>query len=54
MSEEEQKIDEAFKKALAELKILHQNKLALIKKYKDANNLRQLEIIRESFKNEQL
>lgn len=54
MSEEEQKIDDAFEQALVELKILHQNKLALIKKYKDANNLRQLEVIRESFKSEHL
>lgn len=53
MSEEEQKINEAFSNALIELKILHQEKLILIKRYRDAKNLEQLTKIRESFKNEQ-
>lgn len=53
MSDAEQQINEAFENALLELKRLHEAKLSLIKKYKDAKNLEQLTKLRESFKNEQ-
>lgn len=53
MSNEEGIIEEAFQDALAELRKLHLDKLALIKKYRDAKNLQQLTKIRESLKNGQ-
>ncbi|MFZ2309929.1 MAG: hypothetical protein WAW11_00075 [Patescibacteria group bacterium] len=52
MSDEKQKIDEAFESALGELKKFHQDKLSLIKKYKDIKNLEQLTKIKESIKEE--
>jgi hypothetical protein len=52
MSDAEQKIDEAFESALGELKKLHQDKLSLIKKYKDIKNLEQLTKVKESIKEE--
>ena len=52
MSEEEKTIEEAFQGALTELRMLHQEKLALIKKYREEDNLQQLIKIRESLKNE--
>ena len=50
MSDAEQKINEAFENALVELKKLHQDKLSLIKKYKDIKNSEQLTKIKEAIK----